>query len=116
MPLINFPPFSLDLHSFLTRVTYSAIIIISSSSSSSSISISISIIIIIIFILTIITIRTSNNLDSRASWLIFVLWRWMIFAVKLFSGFLSQFFLYLISIFSFFFDLASELRKLPVKS
>ena len=63
MPLIKFPPFSLNLHSFLTRVTYSAIIIISSSS---SISISISII-IIIFILIIITIRTSNNLDSRAS-------------------------------------------------
>ena len=68
MPLIKFPPFSLDLHSFLTRVTYSAIIIISSSSSSSSSSISIIIIIIIIIIiLTIITIRTSNNLDSRAS-------------------------------------------------
>ena len=52
MPLIKFPPFSLDLHSFLTRLTYSAIIII--------------IIIIIIFILIIITIRTSNNLDSHA--------------------------------------------------
>ena len=51
MPLIKFPPFSLDLHSFLTRLTYSAIIII---------------IIIIIIILIIITIRTSNNLDSRA--------------------------------------------------
>ena len=31
-----------------------------------------------------------------------MLWRWIIFAVKLFSGFLSQFFIYLISIFSFF--------------
>ena len=27
MPLIKFPPFSLDLHNFLTRLTYSAIII-----------------------------------------------------------------------------------------
>ena len=54
MPLIKFPPFSLDLHSFLTRLTYSAIII------------TIIIIIIIIIILIIITIRTSNNLDSRA--------------------------------------------------
>ena len=28
MPLIKFRPFSFDLHSFLTRLTYSAIIII----------------------------------------------------------------------------------------
>ena len=43
MPLIKFPPFSLDLHSFLTRLTYSAIIIII-------------IIIIIIFIIILIII------------------------------------------------------------
>ena len=55
MRLIKFPLFSLDLHSFLTRLTYSAIII----------TIMIMIMIIII-ILIIITIRTSNNLDSRA--------------------------------------------------
>ena len=68
MPLIKFPPSSLDLHGFLTCLTYSAIIII--------IIIIIVIIIIIIiiiifififiFILIIITIRTSNNLDRRA--------------------------------------------------
>ena len=44
MPLIKFPPFSFDLHSFLTRLTYSAIII------------NIIIIIIIIIIIVIITI------------------------------------------------------------
>ena len=47
MPLIKFPPFSLDLHSFLTRLTYSAIII--------TIIIIIIIIIVIIIILIIIT-------------------------------------------------------------
>ena len=59
MPLIKFPPFSLDLQSLLTRLTYSANIVI--------ITITIIIIIIIIIIiLIIITIRTSNNLYSRA--------------------------------------------------
>ena len=48
MPLIKFPPFSLDLHSFLTRLTHSAIII-------TIIIIIIVIIIVIIIILIIIT-------------------------------------------------------------
>ena len=63
MPLIKFPPFSLDLHSFLTRLTYSAIII----TIIIIIIITITIFIFIfIFILIIITLRTSNNLYSRA--------------------------------------------------
>ena len=60
MPLIKFPPLSLDLQSLVTRLTYSAIII--------TIIIIIIIIITIIFIiiLIIITIRTINNLYIRA--------------------------------------------------
>ena len=58
MPLIKFPPFSLDLHSFLTRLTYSAIII--------TIIMIMIMMMIIIIILIIITIPTRNNLDSRA--------------------------------------------------
>ena len=53
MPLIKFPPLSLDLHSFLTRLTYSAIIIIL-------------LLLLLLLLFLFITIRTSNNLDSRA--------------------------------------------------